>query len=282
MQAPSSSPLTAERYHRPSIPLVDPDSGEKIKLRLRTMAFRQEIASLPADMLQLQELVIKYRGGQNENIYMLVSAWNKLRVYEKFWETFRFRSEEEYLAYYGLPDSATLKGWTVMVELFNKATFVLLGDEVLDYMIRSVGRYQPDTDARKKDYQAIFDRYCGLCDAFDKTAFYDQIRRYVEEQYEAPAAKQAGMKLDEFRRKSVVQRTGKTARRIIQEAPKGQKFGPTITHDFDWKEERCPYCVSKLTIIGAFQEHTLLLEGIIRKKLGSKHVPQRPAALKNL
>lgn len=273
---------TAPGYNQPAIPLIDITTRKKVTLRLRTMSFRREIGALPADMRELHELLIQYRNKGNENTYMVVSVWNKLRIYEDFWKPFRFQSESEYLAYYGLPDGATLAGWTVMVNLFDKPTFVLLGDVVLSFMMRMVGQYQSDTDARKRDYQAIFDRYCRAHDAFDKTTFYDLIQRYVVETYEKPRAEEAGQTREQWLRNQQLQRREKTRRRVIKEAPNVQTFGPKITQDFDWQDEQCPYCLSKITTITAFQEYTRTLEEIIRQRLGPEYLPERPAALSGL
>ena len=270
---------TAPGWNQPAIPLIDIETRKKVKLRLRTMSFRREIGSLPSDMRELHELLVEYRNKEHESTYMMVSVWNKLRIYEDFWKPFKFQNEAEYLAYYGLPDGATLAGWTVMVNLFDKPTFVLLGDAVLSFMMRMIGQHQPDTDARKRDYQEIFDRYCKVHDAFDKATFYDLIRRYITEAYENPRAQEAGMNREQWLRDREMQRREKTHRRVIKDAPNVQTFGPKIAHDFEWQEEQCPYCVSKITTIKAFQEYTRLLEDIIQMKLGPDRLPQRPAAL---
>lgn len=270
---------TASAYNQPAIPLIDILTRRKVTLRLRTMSFRREIGALPSDMRELHELLIEYRNKGNENTYMIVSAWNKLRIYEDFWKPFKFQSESEYLAYYGLPDGATLAGWTVMVNLFDKATFVLLGDVVLSFMMRMIGQYQPDTDARKKDYQEIFDRYCRAHDAFDKTTFYNLIQRYVAEMYEKPRAQEAGISHEKWLRNRGLQHQGKTRRRVIRDAPNVQGIGPKITQDFDWQDEQCSHCVSKLAVINAFQAYTEMLEARILENLGREYLPDRPAIL---
>jgi len=278
-------PLTAEKYDQPPIPMVDAETGKKIRLSLRKMSFAREIADLPSDLLQLHEMFIQQRAIRNENIYVSVATWNKLCVYDRFWTSFRFHSEEEYLAYYGLPDGTTLAGWTVMVNLFDKATFALLGDQVLSFMIRAVGQYQDDVDQRKKDYQAIFDRYCDHNVSFDKQAFFAVVRRYVTESYEVPAAKEAGLTTEQWQRQRTavsVTQPGKTAERTVRVIHAQQHFGPKLTHDFDWKEKSCPSCVSKVTIIKAFQKHLRHCEDIIRKKIGEKAVPARPDEIKDL
>lgn len=276
----TAGPETRAQWDHPPIPLADPQTGKKIKLQLRVMSFHVELDKLPADMLEVHKVFTSARAPRNEGTYVMVSAWKKLSRHERYWATFKFQTEAEYLAYYDLPDGATLGRWYVLVSLFDRATFVLLGPDVLYFMTQVVMEYQADTDARKKDYRAIFDRYCRLCDSFDKTAFYKVVRGYVEEKYQRQQAGAA--KARENGRDRELFRPGKQKERVITAAPRGQKVGPTIEFDFAWKERRCPSCVAKIEVIKSFQEHTLLLEGIIRKKLGSKHVPQRPTVLKDL
>src|SRR3989344_2852744 len=148
------------------IPLRDPATGRKIRLRLRVMDFAQELTtSLPKDIGKLHGLMVKARQDRNESIYRLVSVRNRLHLAdENFWERFNFRSEAEYIVHFGLPDGSTLARWTVMATLFDKPTFVLLGEEVLAYMLQAIVDYQDDTDERKKDYQSIFDAYCKAHD----------------------------------------------------------------------------------------------------------------------
>lgn len=274
-------PLTAEKFNQPAIPLVDVKTGEKIKLRLRRMTFERELSSLPSDMLELQELMVKYRGDQNENRYMLVMVYSKLKIHDRFWTTFKFHSEAEYLAYYDLPDGSTLAGWLVMVQLFDKETYKLLGDQILNFMIHLIGKYQSDTDQRKKDYQAIFDRYCKVNESFDKTTFYETVRNYVEETYVKPAAKAQGMSQQEWRRKKEAFTPGRRKRRFTRQAS-NQTFGPKVEKDFSWAEEHCSSCVSKITIIKEALRYIGKLERIVTEKVGPEAVPQRPQALIDL
>lgn len=275
-------PETAAKWNQPPIPLIDPETGEKIKLCLRRMSFAREIATLPVDMLKVHEIIIKQRATRNESVYMMVAAWKKLHVYHKYWTSFKFASEEEYLAYYGLPDGMTLAGWTVMVNLFDKATFVLLGDEVLSFMMRVVGEYQNDTDERKKDYQGIFDNYCSGRDSFDKAAFYRTAQHYVSKKYEEPLAKKEGVTREVWRKKKLVHSIGVRRRREITEAPEKQTYGPRVEHDFSWKREQCPHCREKLEVVKAYQKYVAQLERTIVEKLGKQHLPKRPEELKKI
>jgi hypothetical protein len=273
--------LTAALYNKPPIPLVDVKTGGKIKLQLRRMTFERELFSLPSDMLKLQEMMVEYRGAQNENRYMLVMVYSKLKVHDRFWTSFKFHSEAEYLAYYDLPDGSTLAGWLVMVQLFDKETYTLPGDQILSFMIHYIGKYQSDTDQRKKDYQAVFDRYCKVNESFDKTTFYAAVRSYVEEVYVKPAAESNGISQQEWRRKKEVLTPGKRNRRFTTQASK-QKFGPTVEKDFGWTEEKCSACVSKITVIKDSVRYITKLESLIAEKLGKEALPDRPLSLKDL
>lgn len=279
------NPIEAEKWVKPRLHLVDPDSGEKIRLQLRTMAFAKELRGLPSDMLKVHELLIVQRSERNANTYAMVAAWNKLRVHDRYWTTFHFTSEAEYLAYYGLPDGTTLAAWTVMVNLFDKPTFVLLGDEILSYMMRTVGEYQENTDERKNDYQTIFDRYCDLNDTFDKTAFYDMIRRYVVEKYEEPRAKAESISLEEYRKKRQADARGTTLRRQVVDVgikgPDAHDNGPRVEQDFAWKRELCAACRDKLAIIEAWQHYAEELEALIRKKMPRQRLPAKPRLIKD-
>lgn len=280
-----SPALSIEKYDRPPIPLVDPDTGEKIKLRLRRMSFAREISSLSSDMLELHELIIVGRKSRNESVYMIVAAWNKIRSYEKYWQSFNFTSEPEYLAYYGLPDGTTLAGWTVMVNLFDKPTFVLLGEQVLAFMMRLIGYYEKDFDNRKRAYQAVFDSYCSINDSFDKNSFFDILRQFVRKNYEESLAQRQGTTVEQFRaRRNASVKRNKPAThksRLIVKTNGKQNFGPYISQDFDWKDESCPYCLPKVEIIKVCKDYINKLEKMVRS-VDPKLLPTRPAEIEDL
>jgi hypothetical protein len=174
--------ITRQRKNsRPVISLRSPRN--KVRLHLRKIDFKKELEKLPSDTRALIELLIQSRSKVNGGIYETVTIWNKLRSYDKYWINFQFKSETQFLAYYCLPDGATLAHWTILVELFDHDTFVLLGDEVLLYMMRWVGQHQTDVEQRKRDYQAIFERYCRINETFNRAAFYEVVRNYTTERY---------------------------------------------------------------------------------------------------
>ncbi|MEK7559851.1 MAG: hypothetical protein AAB522_00930 [Patescibacteria group bacterium] len=276
-----TGPATAAQWNKPPIPLTD-EKGRKVKFRLRRMSFAREIDNLPTDMLKLHKMITERRLAGNGIIYDTVAVWNKLRRYERYWTSFKFSSEDEYLAYYDLPDGVTLAGWTVMVNFFDKPTFLLLGSEVLSFMMRSVGQYQTNTDERKKDYQEIFDKYCGTREDFDKTDFYKIVRHYVDVKYERPLAQEAGLSHQDWQRQQSVRSNGERKRREVTVVDTKQEFGPKITHDFSWKHEKCTQCMAKLEVFKAYEEYIEKLETALSEKIGRQHLPQRPEMIKNL
>ncbi len=208
---------------------------------------------------------------------MSVLVWNKIRAYDKYWEVFRFNSEDEYLIYYDLPDGMTLAGWTIMVTLFDKQTFMLLGDEVLSFMMRAVGEYVGPGDERRNAYQAIFDRYCSAHDAFDKASFYDLIRRYIVEMYEKPLAREEGIPHETWQKKKKEDLVGTRKRRTIVEVKRGRN-GSRIK-DFNWQPISCPHCAAKESVIAAYAAYVEELENVILTHLGEESLPEKPAGV---
>lgn len=253
-----------------------------MKLQLRRMTFAREISALPVDLLELHTILMQHRGRHNEDIYMFVSVWNKMHVYQRFYESFKFSSEAEFLVYYDLPDGTTLARWTVLVELFDKQTFILLGDTVLLFMTQLVSIKQEDTDLRKKDYQAIFDQYCKGNDNFDKTSFYRTVRHYVEEKYEKLEREQEGMTQEEWRKKKETSKTGTSWRRGTKPAPESQSYGPKVSRDFTWKQEQCSVCREHIKREEEMLKHIGKLEALIERRLGKHAVPERPASIRGL
>jgi len=115
------------------------------------MSFDREVSSLPSDILKLHKMLTQSRGDQNENLYRMVFAYNKSRIYENFQQSLGFRTLEEYLDHYDLPEGRTLDDITIVVNFFDKATFILLGYKVLRRMMRFVEEYQKNVDLQKRD-----------------------------------------------------------------------------------------------------------------------------------
>jgi hypothetical protein len=275
--------VATQGMRRPSILLKD-GKKNKIRLRLRKMSFERELNELPTDLKALVELLIQSRSRANGTVYETVTIWNKVRRYEKYWTLFipSFNSEAHFLSNYLLPDGATLGRWTVMVELFDKTTFILLGEEVLLRMMEMVGQYQSGTDERKRDYEIIFGRYCREHDAFDRVAFNAIVRNYVIERYEKQLAKAAGVSHQIYLKEIAKQSRDKSAHRSTVKASEKQVVPPTVQRDFNWKQDECSYCSTKTEIIQSFIAYTRKLEDIIRKDSGDERLPLKPENLQSL
>lgn len=270
-------PIIAQTIQPPLI-LLKNGKG-KIKLRLRRMNFQRELNELPSDLKQLVGLMIQSRARINGGIYETVTIWNKLRNYKEYWVQMQCSSEAQFLAKYSLPDGASLAHWTVMVNLFEKETFILLGEEVLLGMMRSIGEYQNDSDKRKGDYQMIFDRYCREYDNFDQIQFRKAIRSHIIERYEKPAAKKSGTSHENWLKKKV--RVGKKTTHFSTtvEAPVLQEQTPRVQHDYEWKQDACIHCGAKIQTIKDLLAHLRTLERFIAEKIGESEVPERPTNL---
>jgi hypothetical protein len=259
--------IIGQGVQRPIIPLKD--KGNKIRLRLRRTSLERELDELPSDLKSLVELLIQSRARVNSGIYETVAIWNKLRNYEKYWQQFQFNSEAQFLAHFCLPDGSLLASWTVMIQLFDRATFVLLGDEVLLYMMRWVSQYQTGADERRKDYEIIFDRYCKRYDSFNKLAFYDVVRRYFAERYEKQLAKEAGVSHEKW----LKQRAKKAHR---------NKNKTDSQKDIILVGDKCASCSTKETIINHLLKYAYELEHIIKERLNEEVLPKKDECLSSL
>lgn len=156
-------------------------------------------------------------------------------------------------------------------------------------MIRLISNYQSDADERKKDYQEIFDRYCKVYEAFDKTTFYRTARNYVADKYEKAQAQKAGTSREEWirrkegrRKKQEPLRPGQRKRRVSREAFGDQQYGPHIEHDFDWKTEQCSACIVKVKLIEDFIIYVEELKEFIKARHGEGAIPLAPPSIHDL
>lgn len=268
----ATNPASAATFEKPPIPLVNIETGRKTKLRLRTTSLGRELEDLPADLRELNDMFITVRNHQNDGIYTMVVVWNKLRAYEKYWTSFGFESEPEYLAFYGHPDGRTLGQWSAIVEFFDKPTFVLVGVEALSYMMLAIHRYTTDVDRCKEDYRKIFENYCEKFNHFNKLAFLDTVEKYIARKYEKRATT----------KQVAVLAPGTRARRGLVAVTGRQEISPRVTQDLSWREEKCPACVAKIVTIQALLQYIAVLEEVIRREMSSERMPQRPQELKDL
>jgi hypothetical protein len=263
--------------------------NKKIKLRLRSASFEREIAHLPADLQELRKLMIDVRKNQQENIYMAVAVWSKLRQYDRYWVTFGFSSEAVFLISYDLPEGGTLAAWYLMVTCFDKDTFCLLGDTVLRFMMRGVAGYQTDASLQKRDYQAIFDKYCAVYDGFDKEAFCSSIQLYLEDTYVKPELEKQQITREEWARQNAQERKQKlvhtnqrfTATTSIRKM-RGSNDADTQEPGFQLTERKCPTCIRNAELLKAALKYIADLQKVIHKRVGKSAVPDKPKLLADL
>jgi hypothetical protein len=230
---------------------------------------------------------------RNKSLYNVVAGWCRLKRYENYWRSFHFDSEFAFLDYYGFPEEATLRQLEVIVNLFDRPTFILLGEKILSNLLLRVSKYQQDVDEKKRDYQAIFDRYCKNHEAFDKTTFNLTMRNYLEAKYAKPEDGKAddGKAREEWiRRKEEKKRKGKpdpfqpgeSKQRVIRKASGDQKYDPHVEHDFEWKTVYCTACKDKIAIIEDLLLQLKICEDMICNHLGKGEVPVRPPRIRDL
>lgn len=265
----SINTIVGRPRQRPLIPLKD--TKGQVKLRLRRADLQKELDKLPSDTKSLVELLIQSRDRVNYGIYETVTIWNKLRLTENYWRTFNFNSEPMFLAHYGLPDGTLLATWTVLVELFDRATFIMLGDATLLFMMRWVSQYQSDFEKRREDFQAIFERYCRERNDFDRNTFYSVVQMYVAEKYEKPLARTAGLSHEKWLQ---------TKGRMGKKGPKKPRAAGPDRESIELElvtphGNQCRHCTVRATIIRQFLSYTQQLEYIIREKLSSDVLPSK-------
>ncbi|GEM_PF-6670006 len=268
----STNAVLGHRRQRPLIPLND--GKGKIRLKLRKTSLQKELDELPSDSKSLIELLIQSRARVNGGIYEVVTIWNKLRRQDQYWRPFGFHSEPQFLAHFGLPDGSMLATWTIMVEIFDRATFILLGDATLLFLTKWVSQYQADLAEKKRDFEAIFDRYCRERNDFDRSAFYQIVQTYVEDRYEKPLAKSAGMTHEKWlqnRRKPRIGGSKKPSHTegLCEPLSSNQEL---MLHSHD---KYCGQCARKATLIKLFVDYTNQLEYIIRERLSEGSLPER-------
>lgn len=238
------------------IPLVDPLKCIKAKLSVRAKPFNDELLPISKGVAELHKLLITGRNGVHGQAYNVAMAWNSLRRIGEYWKAFSLESEAQYLAYFNLPEGPILARLTVLVETFDRTTFMLAGESALHYLVEAVKRYQKNPKERREDYQSIFDSYCAAHSGFERCAFYEAVRGYVEVKYEVPAAKLAGVSLEVWRIEHQRKISTSTGERGSVRALK----------------ER----------LRQFQLYAAALEEVIETKLGKASLPKKPDILQNL
>jgi hypothetical protein len=244
---------------RPTMPLKD--SQNKSRLRLRQQNYKEELSKLPDDVVSLTKLLVQSRDRANSAIYEILTIWNKLRTHDKYWVELGFPSEASFLAYYGLPDGGTLATWTVMVQLFDQSTFILLGEHALVYLMGSIEEYQGDSEQRKKDYADLFRSYCRQHSTFSRPAFFAAVRAFVVKRYEEPLAEAAGLSHGEWL-KQKPKRPG---------AAQLQIAGPVASESLVLSLSG-----TDIEALRSLIDYIERLEELVRSKIGEAEMPPKP------
>lgn len=258
------SPAIAKR---PTMPLKD--SQSKLRLRLRKQSYTDELSRLPDDVGSLTKLLIQSRERANSAIYEILIIWNKLRTHEKYWAELGFPSEASFLAHYALPDGGTLATWTVMVQLFDQSTFILLGEHALLYLMGSIEEYQRNPEQRKRDYADLFHSYCRQQHIFSRQTFFAAVRGFVAERYEKSLAKAVGLSHGEW--------LSQKSKRLVGAQP--QIAGPVSNEPVN-PEFAQPVLFLSGTDVEALRSliyYVERLEELVRSKIGESELPPKPA-----
>lgn len=158
---------------------------KKISLDLRRLRFESEVKQrgYPTTMEDAINRFIQVRADMIEGRYEQVMLYVYIQQFGSFWLDFGCKSLDEWLANLDMPTGSTLASREIMVRLFSRDTFILLGDEILGEMMYLVSRFQTDPEKKKTDYQNIFTAYCKMNQFFDKTEFRKIVNWYVNTTY---------------------------------------------------------------------------------------------------
>lgn len=255
----------------------DLDNYGRLRLQLRTLQFNAELSkmNLADDIRELIHYLLWCRRQSFEFKYEMVFIMSKLGQKGSFWLDFGFNSLDDLFIHLDLPNGTTLGMWEVLVRLFDKETFLLVGDEVLGYMTRVISLHQSDSNIRKSDYQAIFDAYCTSYPTFDKKSFIGTVDRYATKKYLLEA--QYG---EEVKPSRAGLKKGQVAIRVLEPISQGRQEGPQLIHDFSIQVTQCSGCQSRDKALLSYNAHLAKLERIISQQGGD--VPNRPLILEKV
>jgi hypothetical protein len=274
--------LTKKRGERSGLKLAE-QSG-KLHLKLRTLRFESELQrmKLPQDTHDLLNYLVRLREETLRNKYDTVFAFTTLKSHGSFWTDFGYSSLDHMLSELDLHNGQTLGMWEVLVHLFDRDTFLLVGDDTLYYMTRTVGEYQTAVDKKKEDYQNIFDAYCAKYLVFDKVDFRATVNMYVNRRY---VRRNSSIRVADVAKRPSQPTQAKGTVRIQSVKPVSgspQMFGPELKYDFEVKHIRCSGCVQKEQQLKAALFHIHRLETLIKSVGAAAQLPARPKILDNI
>jgi len=263
------------------------EGQDRLSLNLRQLRYESEMKSmgLPEDLQACIKFQLDLRAETLENKYKQVFAYTQLQKFGSFWEDFGCRSLDEWLATVDLPTGSTLANREVMVRMFSKETFVLIGDDMLGEMMLLICRVQSDTEKRKADYQAIFDAYCKSYTSFDKSKFREILYWYFNTNYSMPAGKKVeNIKASPPSELPTGTHYVKVAKPVAEiqsyqehsapvvhssAVPSVAPTTPSVTMDYVVEQRTCLGC----RLRDAYIED---LERVIQSKLGKRELPVKP------
>lgn len=265
---------------------------DKLRLSLRKTPFNLELErmGLPDEVKGLLAKLFEQREKSLASQYDIVFVYNKLKRCGSFWLDYNFSSRDDFLSHFGLPNGNTLGKWEVLIELFEKDTYVLLGDEVLSAMTREVSCYQEDSDERKKDYHQIFKDYTSQYSVFDVTNFYRVMNFHIHRRYIIPRTSVRTTDVDVHKKPKKTEPVGVVRIRKLGNASKEQSITPRLEKDFVVETVQCGGCKKRDQTITQQEidkslaaKYILALEQIVVSKLGEDALPKkgRPKFVEN-
>lgn len=276
----NSNPQMVKSVNGQGVQFPNRDGG--IRLGLRVLKIEREIAELhlPNDIKKLMEGALADRQLTFECKYRQVCRWIEMQKRGSFWRDFGCKTLEELWARLDLPGGVALANWEILVRLFDRETFLLVGDDALGYMTRYIATYQQNIELRKQDYQQIFDNYCKQYAAFDASSFRRHINWHVNQKYVLP-------QLDEPRRQQlekskkpprlvpagvIQRREAVTIDQTESQAPLISPAKPaTPIKDFAIRYDTCGGCADRDRYIAE-------LESVIVRHLGAEYIPKKKAS----
>jgi hypothetical protein len=239
----------------------------RIKLGVRTLKLEKEIAQmkLPRDVEEAARLTLQMRNDELEARYNKTLRFIHLQSLGDFCTVFGCKSTQEWLAQNDLSCGSALASQEILVRLFDKQTFMTVGDVMLDDMTFLVSKHQSDSELRKRDYQAIFDTYLKSNDTFDKVEFRKILYWYVNTTYKPEGRDTKDNTARPPRAEPKGWASQKKPRPNESEASAAE-----LPNDFEVETRPCA-C--------GWREYALELENIIRSELGAKRLPARPKEL---
>lgn len=274
-QEATARPLMVYGEDGPQISTVD-ESGQpkKLHLHIRRHNIEMELVKmkLPHDAKELIQLALEERKRGLEGKYNLVCIWIRAQNKGEFWRKFDCRTLDELLAKLDLPNGRILGVWESAVRLFDKETFLLVGDEALGYMMTLVSQHQKGAKQGLVAFQEIFEAYCAKYQAFDSDHFREVVHWYVNTKYVRPKGQEGKSKPIRLVRRDVFRRP--TAEPSGESRTARALPPPT--------ERACHKCQYMEMQHRAVREHFYRLEQVIRQHLGDGYVPPRPKIVEDI